>query len=173
MKIKDHNKFIHWIFHVKSPIDNKDLCLPIGCKPAKNLLNLTQVVLNQMNEFDKITNNDYTKKGREIAESYKMEFPTYMMEVIEHQLCLRSFNPKQECWSSGAGDRLHQAFSSIDVAISNPNVPKAVQRIYARVVQKITPSKSKTLGGCSRCGGTRIYDPKERNEGRAGRMNKI
>lgn len=107
-----------------------------------------------------------------------IEAPENLEQIIEHQICLRSTNPKDQCWSGGLGDDIHLFVGKIDDAIEK-KAPSAVKKAYqttAQTITKLTGKKShKRLSSCSGCGGTVVYDTRigRANLGRAGRLNAV
>lgn len=93
-----------------------------------------------------------------------MEIPGNLSQLIEHQICIRHPNPLDQCWEDGFGDHLHYS-------VALPIIEKA-----QKAIKKATGKASKTLskiGGCSGCKGTKVYDSKKRNLGRAGILNHL
>lgn len=170
MTIKDTSKFGEWRFSLINPENNQEFSLPIGGGKAKSIQELTGLVVAQMDEFDRITGGEYTKKAREEAAKKNKSFPAYVNLMIHHQLCVR-YNPSMPglCYSNGLGDNIHTMFKGLDKVIEK--MPHLVRSAAAAVTKRITNGEVK-LGGCQSCGGTRSFNPKKNNLGRAGKLNK-
>lgn len=171
MRLKDHQSFGEWKFFMLNPIDGSDLKIPIDAKVAQSLASLVQIVVAQMHEFDLITDGLYTAKAKEEADKKSISFPAYVSLLVEHQICIKSGNSSDLCWSNGIGDDIHTMFSKIDGIVTS--LPAPIQGLIKKVIVKLTPSSSQTLGGCSACGGTKVYDPVVSNLGRAGKLNDL
>jgi hypothetical protein len=140
---------------------------PSGVSSSKQKL-LNQV-LSYIGMYDNITGNEYSKEQRRLAEEAGMPFDQYIGKLIEHQLCLRSKSIK--CFNDGVGDAVHEVMGKIDGFVER--APKPIKLLIQKVFAEVTPSKSRTLGGCSACGGSRIMAPRANNLGRAGTMNRL
>lgn len=171
MTIKDHTRFGEWKFYLVDPVTGADLKIPIGEPKTQSLPALVQLVAAQMEEFDRITDNKYSAKARQEASNKGMNLNQYISLLIEHQICVRSSNSSDLCWSNGVGDVVHGLFTKVDGLVAN--LPAPLKRIAASIIEKITPSSSQTLGGCSSCGGTRSFTPDASNRGRVGKLNDI
>lgn len=102
--------------------------------------------------------------ARAILPPQGITVPQNIEEIIEHQICLRQPNPTSACWKSGIGDSLHHSIfkplsEKLASAISS-FAPKAAARV-------------RSIGGCSSCSGTKTYDQRRNNLGRAGTLNKL
>lgn len=170
MTIKDTSKFSQWFFYMIDPYTLGEIRVPAGSNPSPGIHQLVSVVIAQMNEFDFASNNSYSLKARERAAELNLTFEQYMTQLVHHQICLRNSHIPGLCYANGIGDSIHELLSGIDGIVAK--LPSVLQEGVKKVVQKITPSKTKTLGGCSVCGGSRSFSPKEDNLGRAGRLNK-
>lgn len=135
-----------------------------------NIDELHAAVIQYMQIFDGVTNGEYTKIQRGLAESHKLQFTDYIMELIQHQMCVRNVG-SIPCWSSGLGDSLHAAAGVVDSAIKV--LPAPLRTGMQKMIAKVTPSRSPTLSGCQSCGGTGTFKSGENNLGRAGKVNNI
>lgn len=166
MRPKNPNQVSNWKFQLTDP-SGVVLTIPnVGSYNTRRLLHIA--VLSHIRIFDEVTKGKYTKKTREEAEKWGEDFETYMLRVIDHQLCLT--NRAVQCWSDGLGDAIHEQMGKIDGYVKH--VPLVIRRKVETAIQKITPSKSKTLKACATCGGTKVFQPYENNLGRAGTLNR-
>lgn len=169
MTIKDTSKFSSWFFYMIDPYTNGEIRIPAGPTPSGGIHQLVHAVITQMNEFDRVSNNSYSAKARSRAAELNITFEQYMTQVVHHQLCLRNSHIAGLCYSNGIGDSIHELLSGVDKVVDK--LPEALKDKVKKVIQKITPSRTSTLGGCSVCGGTRSFSSKKDNLGRAGRLN--
>lgn len=96
----------------------------------------------------------------------KMTVPPNLAEIIEHQICLRQSNPLDACWSGGIGDDLHHKWIKPFLSTAAAAMPgTGIMASVKKAVEKVA--------GCSSCGGTKIYDSKRDNTGRAGKLNRL
>jgi hypothetical protein len=170
MIVKNKSAFGEWKFFLIHPENGSELKLPIDRENAQSISEITQIVVAQMTEFDRISGGQYTSKAKEEAASRNISFPAYVNLLIQHQICLKN-GGNNICWEGGIGDTIHKMFSKIDGLVAK--MPKALQSAAAAVFKAVTPSGSRTLGGCSSCGGTKTFNPNVNNLGRAGTLNKI
>lgn len=168
MRPKEPRQIGAWTFHMEDPEGNAIQVPPGGA--FTNIDELHAAVLQYMQIFDGVTDNAYTKTQRELAESHKLQFTDYIMELIQHQMCVRNVG-SIPCWSSGLGDSLHKAAGMVDTAISI--LPTTARTVMQKMIAKVTPSHSPTLSGCQSCGGTGTFQSGVNNLGRAGTVNKI
>ena len=167
MRPKNPNNVSSWRFNLVDP-EGIELSIPnIGTYNTRELL--FNAVMSYVRVYDEVTKGGYTKKAREEAEKWGVSFEVYMRKVIDHQMCLT--NRAIDCWSDGLGDDLHKALGKVDGYVKR--TPAIVRKTVQAAIQKLTPSKSATFGGCSSCGGSRVFRPYENNLGRAGRMNNL
>lgn len=166
MKPKNPNNISSWKFQLTDP-NGEVISIPLtGTFNTRRLLHTA--VMSHILIYDEATKGGYTKKAREEADLYKVDLSTYMLMVIDHQMCLT--NRAIDCWNDGLGDKIHEAMGKVDGYIKH--VPLVVRKHVETAIQKITPSRSKTLGGCSSCGGSRVFHPYENPLGRAGTVNR-
>lgn len=170
MTIKDTARFGGWFFYMLDPFDLKEIRIPAGNNPEHGIHQLVNRVISQMQEFDKVTNNEYTKKAKERARELSVTFEQYILKLVHHQICLRNQHIPGFCYSNGIGDSIHELLSGVDKVVAK--LPSSLRDAATKIIKKITPSKSATLGGCAVCGGSRSFKPKSDNLGRAGKLNK-
>lgn len=170
MTIKDTTKFGNWFFYMLDPFELKEIRVPTGNNPEHGIHQLVNRVIAQMSEFDKVTNGEYSKKARVRSAELSLTFEQYVLKLVHHQICLRNQHIPGFCYSNGIGDTIHELLSGVDKIVAK--LPTALQNAATKIIKRITPSKSATLGGCSVCGGSRSFKPKEDNLGRAGKLNK-
>lgn len=168
MRVADHNKVSKWNFLMEDMAGNEVQVPPSG--GTNTLPQLLTLVLSYIQTYDNHTAGEYSKLQRQFAEEDGLSFNAYMVKLIEHQFCLRN-SGKVKCWNSGAGDIIHNALSKVDGWVEH--TPNVIQQKVQRAIEFITPSKSKTLGGCAVCGGSRVMSPNVNNLGRAGTLNKL
>lgn len=168
MTLKEPAKFSNWSFIVEDP-EGKEIEIPSGGRYANTLSQLTAAVLQHIAAYDGATNGEYSKNQRELADKEGVTFDKYIQMLIQHQICLR-YKGSVPCWT-GLGDKIHLALSAVDGFVAK--TPEVVRQRMERAIKVMTPSKSKTLGGCSACGGTRKMDPNANNLGRAGFLNRM
>ena len=167
MTIKNINTFTEWRFDVINPENNQVFTIPIDGKKSKSIQELTSLVVSQMAEFDRISNNEYTKKAREEAVKLDISFPAYVQKLIHHQICRKGL---ADCYSNGVGDDIHKLFGGLDGIVAK--LPTPLRRA-AEAVTKVITGGQKKLGGCSACGGTKTFEPSKNNLGRAGTVNRV
>ena len=167
MRVKNHQEVTAWNFVMITPDGTEQVVPQIG---TSNLPTLLRIVISLISAYDGATDGEYSKEQRLLAEEEGTEFETYISKVIEHQLCLR-MSGRIPCWNDGYGDKLHSKLSAVDGYIEN--TPALIRNALTFAVSKITPSKSRSFGGCSSCGGTFAFNPSVDNLGRAGQMNKL
>lgn len=170
MTIKDTSKFGEWRFSMINPENNQSFSLPIGDGKAKSIQELTGLVIAQMEEFDRITAGEYTKKAKEEAKKMNKSFPAYVNLMIHHQICIK-YSPMIPglCYSNGLGDNIHSMFKGLDKVVEK--MPKALRAAATAVTKRITNGEPK-FSGCQSCGGTRSFNPSKNNLGRVGKLNK-
>lgn len=167
MRVKHPNKISNWQFTLINPAGEE---ITVG--PHSSLNSLLDQVMSYIEVYDGMTDREYSKKQRQLAMESGIDFRKYMLQLTEHQMCLNFRNKGVECWSSGLGDDTHNLLAKVDGFVEKiQSAP--VKRIISRAIEIITPSKSKTLGGCSSCGGSRVMKPESDNLGRAGRLNRL
>jgi len=123
--------------------------------------------MSHIRVFDEVTKGKYTKLIREEAAKYNETMEVYMLRVIDHQMCLT--NKAIDCWK-GVGDVVHNVLGKVDGYVKH--TPMVVRKKVEAAIQRITPSRSKSFGGCSACGGSRVFHPYENPLGRAGTLNR-
>lgn len=158
----------NWNFIMEDPSGNEVMVPPERGLP--NLAALTAMVLSYINIYDNATQNQYSLKQRELAAQAGKPFESYIRKVIEHQFCLRNKNQGVDCWSDGLGDDIHNTLSKVDGFVEK--APTAIRNVIEKAISAITPSRSKSFGGCSSCGGGRSFSPSQDNLGRAGKLNR-
>lgn len=168
MRPKEPRQIGAWTFHMEDPEGNAIQVPPNGA--FSNIDELHAAVLQYMDIFDGVTDKAYTAKQRELAESHNLQFTEYILQLIQHQMCIRNVG-SIPCWSSGLGDSLHQAAGLVDKGISI--LPTTVRTVMRKMVAKVTPSHNHTLQGCQQCGGTSTFQSGANNLGRAGTVNNI
>ena len=131
---------------------------------------LLTMVLSYIQTYDNHTAGEYSKQQRIYAEEYGLSFDAYILKLIEHQFCIRN-KATTPCWSDGVGDSIHNALTKVDGWIEH--TPEVVQQKVQAAIAFLTPSKSKTFGGCSVCGGSKVMSRSTNNLGRAGTLNNI
>lgn len=164
------------IFFIKDPITKDVIRIPSNSGGAKNIPELSNMIIQQVAEWDRITNNTYSQQARKEAADLKLTWTAYWAKVVEHQICLRAHDQKKVCWNDGFGDTLHRAASMVDDLIDkSPRILKTIGQGIAKMATKVATGKSnKKLSGCSSCGGTKVFDPeKKRNLGRVGKLNSL
>ena len=151
----------------------KEVVIPIGTK-VSNVFQLTEVVKKQINQFDSETSAKYSEKPRMEAKSLGYDWYGYLRKVVENQICMRLQEPEKKCWL-GLGDNLHGFAHKIDGKIEK--LPRTAKKISERIVQAATKiatgTANKKLGGCTTCGGRKVFAPAKDNLGRKERLNKI
>jgi hypothetical protein len=168
MHVKDHNQVGNWNFKLENP-SGVEVTIPDDPKGISRLNHLVRIVISVLNVYDGATGGEYTKKQRELAAEKGVSFEEYMGRVIQHQFCIRN-KQTVKCLNDGWGDDIHSALSAVDGYIEK--TPQVIQRAAGKMISRITPSKSRTFRGCSRCGGTSVFKATADNLGRAGKLNK-
>jgi hypothetical protein len=168
MRVKDHNKVSSWNFFMEDMSGETVQVPPQG--GTNTIQELLTLVLSYIQTYDNHTNNEYSKQQRIYAEEDGLSFNAYMIKLIEHQFCLRNSNTTP-CWSGGVGDTIHNALTKVDGWIEH--TPEVLQQKVQAAISFLTPSKSKTFGGCSVCGGSKVMSRSSNNLGRAGKLNNI
>ena len=168
MTIKDQTQFGRWSFSMINPENSSQFTIPIGGGYSKSLAELTNLVSEQMGEFDRVTSGEYTKKAREEAEKKNLSFPAYLSLLIQHQICVLN-NNTVPCYSNGIGDDIHSLFKGLDGFVAK--MPSPIRKAAEQLTKAITGGQ-KQFGGCQTCGGTRAFNPNANNLGRAGKLNK-
>ena len=171
MRVKNPNTVSNWKFYIED-LEGNEVVIPNG--PGLNrVTDLIPLVLSHIAVYDNHSSNEYSKEQRRLAEeaypNVGNSFEKYLLKLIEHQMCLRNKTTIQ-CWSEGTGDDIHNALSAVDGWVAK--TPQVIKNIVQVGIARITPSHSKTFGGCSACGGSRTMSPKINNLGRAGRLNR-
>lgn len=138
---------------------------PQGANSLEECLGLT---MEYIDAYDNATNGEYSRNQRSLALDASMDFRSFMRKLIEHQMCLRG---KAECYQDGLGDKLHNVMTKVDAVVAS--APGPLKKVAESIIAAITPSHTTTLGGCSRCGGTRTFQKNKDNLGRAGRLNRF
>jgi hypothetical protein len=169
VRIKDKSRFSEWTFIIVTPTGEDQIIPPTGYSNSKE--SLLNTVLTIISTYDSVSDGEYSKRLRELAEQSDVSFAVYIGMLIEHQLCLRLGGNRLPCWNDGLGDRIHEMMKPIDSFVAN--TPEPVKKVLQRAIERITPSKSKTLSGCSACGGSKRMNPNDDNLGRAGKLNRI
>lgn len=168
MYLKNAQQYGDWRFFMVAP-DGKEIVVP-NTGRAGNLFQLTEIVKQQITQFDKVTN--YSEKPKEEAKALGYDWFTYLKKTVEHQICLRS--AEGLCWNDGVGDKLHGFSKEIDKKIDK--LPSKIQRVAqsgVKILTKLATGESKPrLGGCRTCGGRRTFSPEGNNLGRAGKLNR-
>ena len=135
-----------FVFYYKDSATKKEIRVPAGNRSANGLKQLSGMVTLA-----------FKNNG--------MNIPKNLVELIEHQICLRQKDPTKVCFSGGIGDTLHH------------KVAKPMTRAIAKAAKKLhAPKVAKAVtrvGGCSGCSGTKTYVQGKRNLGRAGLLNKL
>ena len=138
---------------------------------ANTLSQLLTQVLSYIQIFDGHTDGEYSKAQRALAEEAGITFDRYMLRLIEHQFCVNNAARGIKCWSDGVGDTIHSALTVVDGWVAK--TPEVIRNRIQNAIERITPSRARTFGGCSACGGSRVMDPRINNLGRAGRLNRL
>jgi hypothetical protein len=163
---KNPNNVSSWKFQLTDP-SGILLTIPnIGTFNTKAQLHAA--VMSHIRVFDEVTKGGYTKLIREEADKWKETLDQYMGRVIDHQLCVT--NRAVDCWNEGLGDQIHEVMGKVDGYVKK--TPEVVRKKVEAAIQRITPSRSKSFGGCSACGGSRVFHPYENPLGRAGTVNR-
>lgn len=166
MRIKNINQIGEWRFYLENPEGEEVVVPPSGW--FNTLQQLKEAVLSYIDIYDTATGGAYSKEIRRDAEKEGLSLDAYMIKLIEHQFCLRNSGIK--CWSSGVGDTIHSILSKVDGFIEKAS--PAVRGKMQDAIERVTPSHSRTFGGCSVCGGSRVMKSSGSNLGRAGRFNR-
>lgn len=158
-------------FRMIDPISKQQFTLR-----AKSFPDLTTAVIKQMEEFDRVTNGEYSKPAKKEAENLKLQYRAFINKLCQHQVCLNLADPMVYCYNDGYGDALHEVAGKIDDKIKS--LPTPLKKIAETLVQAatftVTGKPIKRLGGCSSCGGTKVYDPSQNRQlGRAGKINTL
>lgn len=135
-----------------------------------DIYSLVNIVLSYITMYDNVTDGEYSKRQRELAEAKDMPFEQYIRKLVEHQMCLR-FKSSIPCWSDGAGDDLHSLLSKVDGYVEKIQ-SSTIKRFIERSIKKITPSGHKKFSSCQTCGGSQVMNPNINNLGRADRLNR-
>lgn len=154
------------MFFLEAP-DKKEFVLQEHTLPR-----LTELVIKQLNEFDRQVPN-YSRLAREEAKSLGYDWGRYINLAIQHQVCMRAGGVASGlCWS-GVGDKIHAVMQRIDKAVeSSPNTIKKVGESVTRALTKIATGHSqKKFGGCKTCGGRRTFSGSDSNLGRVNKIN--
>ena len=167
MRIANPQQVTHWKFYLKDPNDQEVMIPSDGVHTHKDRL-LNQV-LSYINMYDNVTSNEYSKEQRALAAQAGRDFEGYIGQLIENQMCLR--NKWIKCYTDGVGDKIHEAMGKVDGYIEK--APAPVRKVIQKMIASVTPSKTKSFGGCGACGGTRIMSPRGNNLGRAGTLNRF
>lgn len=166
MRVKNPNQIGTWSFRMLDPEGNTIMVPPSGT--LNSIGELLGQVMAHFRIYDSATNGRYSEKQREFADKQGMTFDEFMIQLIEHQMCINGMG-QVPCWSGGLGDDIHNVMKGVDKAISK--APFKLQQAAQVLISKLTPSGSRTLSGCSSCGGTPVMDPNANNLGRAGTVN--
>lgn len=167
MKLKDQKLFTEYTFDMVDP-DGVNITVPSNGRKAPNLRVLINTVLSVVNAYDNATENRFSKRQRELAMEYGVEFERYMGVVVEEQLCMKH---PSECWKTGAGDWVHAAFSKVD-DWKKAHAPKMLRKVLDKVARVVTPDKTSDFKGCRSCGGSKRMVASQDNLGRRGKLNK-
>lgn len=167
MRVANPNQVTNWRFFLIDPNGEEVIIPPEGGHSTKD--KLVRQVMSYIGMYDNITSREYSKEQRALALEAGKSFEEYISKLVEHQVCIR--NKSVKCFNDGVGDKIHEAMGKVDGYIEKAPLP--VRKIIERMVASVTPSRSKTLGGCGGCGGTRVMSPNRNNLGRAGRLNRL
>lgn len=122
----------------------------------------TEILVKGANSVSQLTT-----KAAEMMRKAGMTIPDNLEKIVEHQICLRSPFPQEECWMGGIGDKLHHKWIKPVLQKTAAAVEKKgrIGRAIAKVAKKI--------GGCGGCAGTKVYKQGVNNLGRAGTLNRV
>jgi len=168
MRVQNPNQIASWNFHIIGP-DGEEVIIPPE-RGMPTIGKITNAVMSHIGVWDAHTDNEYSQVQRQLAEESGMEFKAYIMKLIEHQMCLRN-KSSIKCWNDGAGDSIHNMLSKVDNYVEK--TPEPIRRLVGAAIAKITPSRTRSFGGCAACGGSRVMSPNQDNLGRAGKVNRL
>ena len=168
MRVQNPNQIGNWSFRMLDPEGNTIMVPPNGT--TNSVGELLNQVLAYISIYDSGTEGSYSKKQREFAEREGISFEDFLLKLIEHQMCI-NHRGQVPCWSDGLGDDIHNFMMGVDKKIAK--APKALSHRIQGLISKMTSGGSRTLGGCSSCGGTTVMNPQADNLGRAGTVNRI
>lgn len=166
MRIQNPNQVGAWSFHVKD-IEGNDIVIP-PYSTSSSIEELLSLVLKYIQEYDNVSNGEYSKTQRELAAKEGMSFEDYMKKLINHQMCLRN-RGVIPCWSDGLGDNIHNLF---DKVASFKKAPESTKTKIQNIISSFVPGFVIKGAGCASCGGSMVMSPTKDNLGRAGKLNK-